>query len=65
MMSTEIRGTATETTTMKAIVQDRYGPAAVLEARDIDKPEIGADERETLLHGWRRALERARSWIEA
>jgi glycerol kinase len=29
------------------------------------EPEIGADERETLLHGWRRALERARSWIEA
>jgi NADPH:quinone reductase-like Zn-dependent oxidoreductase len=29
---------------MKAIVQDRYGSAAVLEARDIDKPEIGAGE---------------------
>jgi NADPH:quinone reductase-like Zn-dependent oxidoreductase len=29
---------------MKAIVQDRYGPAAVLEARDIDKPDIGDNE---------------------
>ncbi len=29
---------------MKAIVQDRYGSAAVLQARDIDKPEIGDDE---------------------
>jgi glycerol kinase len=29
------------------------------------EPQMGADERETLLHGWRRALERAGSWIEA
>ena len=29
---------------MKAIVQDRYGSAEVLEARDIEKPEIGDDE---------------------
>ena len=29
---------------MKAIVQDRYGSAEVLEAREIDKPEIGDDE---------------------
>jgi NADPH:quinone reductase-like Zn-dependent oxidoreductase len=29
---------------MKAIVQDRYGSAEVLEARDIDKPEIGDSE---------------------
>jgi NADPH:quinone reductase-like Zn-dependent oxidoreductase len=29
---------------MKAIVQDRYGSAEVLEARDIDKPEIGDNE---------------------
>ena len=29
---------------MKAIVQDRYGSAAVLEAQDIEKPEIGDDE---------------------
>ena len=29
---------------MKAIVQDRYGSPAVLEARDIDKPAIGDDE---------------------
>jgi NADPH:quinone reductase-like Zn-dependent oxidoreductase len=29
---------------MKAIVQDRYGSPAVLEARDIDKPDIGDDE---------------------
>jgi NADPH:quinone reductase-like Zn-dependent oxidoreductase len=30
--------------TMKAIVQDTYGSADVLELRDIDKPEIGDDE---------------------
>jgi NADPH:quinone reductase-like Zn-dependent oxidoreductase len=29
---------------LKAIVQDRYGPAGVLEARDIDRPEIGDGE---------------------
>ena len=29
---------------MKAIVRDTYGSAGVLELRDIDKPEIGADE---------------------
>ncbi len=29
---------------MKAIVQDRYGSAEVLEAQDIDKPEIGDNE---------------------
>jgi NADPH:quinone reductase-like Zn-dependent oxidoreductase len=29
---------------MKAIVQDRYGSAEVLEAQEIDKPEIGDDE---------------------
>jgi len=29
---------------MKAMVQDRYGSAAVLEARNIDKPHIGDDE---------------------
>src|SRR3979411_3513067 len=31
-------------TLMKAIVQDRYGSSEVLELRDIDKPEIGADQ---------------------
>ena len=29
---------------MRAIVQERYGSAGVLEARDIDRPEIGDDE---------------------
>jgi NADPH:quinone reductase-like Zn-dependent oxidoreductase len=29
---------------MKAIVQDKYGSAEVLEARDIDRPEIADDE---------------------
>ena len=29
---------------MKAIVQDRYGPADVLELRDVDPPEIGDGE---------------------
>ena len=30
--------------TMKAIVQDKYGSAEVLEARDIEKPAIGDNE---------------------
>jgi NADPH:quinone reductase-like Zn-dependent oxidoreductase len=30
--------------TMKAVVQDRYGSADVLQLRDIDKPEIGVDD---------------------
>jgi glycerol kinase len=29
------------------------------------EPEMSADERETLHHGWRRALQRARGWVEA
>jgi NADPH:quinone reductase-like Zn-dependent oxidoreductase len=29
---------------MQAIIQDRYGPAEVLEARDIDRPAIAEDE---------------------
>jgi glycerol kinase len=28
------------------------------------EPRMSADERETLLSGWRRALERARAWVE-
>jgi NADPH:quinone reductase-like Zn-dependent oxidoreductase len=31
-------------TTMKAIVQDKYGSSEVLELRDIDKPEIGDND---------------------
>jgi NADPH:quinone reductase-like Zn-dependent oxidoreductase len=33
---------------MQAITQDKYGPAAVLRAQDIDKPQIG--DREVLVH---------------
>src|SRR5205809_7182945 len=29
---------------MKAIVQERYGSADVLELKDIDQPELGGDE---------------------
>lgn len=29
---------------MKAVVRDMYGPAGVLQTRDIDKPQIGDDE---------------------
>ena len=31
-------------TAMKAIVQDRYGSADVLELREVDRPAVGADE---------------------
>src|SRR2546423_15688820 len=41
MISTEIRAITTSTTTMKAVVQDAYGPSEVLELRDIARPEIG------------------------
>ena len=37
-------GPGAPTEHMKAIVQDEYGSADVLELRDIDKPEIGDDE---------------------
>ncbi|HEY5317524.1 MAG TPA: FGGY-family carbohydrate kinase, partial [Solirubrobacteraceae bacterium] len=29
------------------------------------EPAMSSDERETLLHDWQRALERARGWVEA
>jgi NADPH:quinone reductase-like Zn-dependent oxidoreductase len=37
----ELKGQAT---TMKAIIQDRYGSSRVLELRDIDRPTIGDDD---------------------
>src|SRR6188474_275669 len=30
--------------TMKAMIQDHYGPIEGLEAREIDRPEIGVDD---------------------
>ena len=37
--------TATErATTMKAIVQDRYGSADTLVAMEVDRPQVGDDE---------------------
>jgi NADPH:quinone reductase-like Zn-dependent oxidoreductase len=35
---------------MRAIVQDRYGSPDVLQARDVDKPEIGDDEVMVRVH---------------
>src|SRR2546427_12068931 len=49
MISTEIRSSTTRESTMKAIVQERYGSPDVLELRDIDKPVIG--DTEVLLRG--------------
>jgi hypothetical protein len=41
----DLRSTvARKRSSMKAIVQDKYGSAEVLELRDIDKPEIGDGE---------------------
>jgi NADPH:quinone reductase-like Zn-dependent oxidoreductase len=45
---------------MQAIVQDRYGSAEVLEARDIDRPAIGANE---VLIGVRAASVHVGDWI--
>lgn len=44
MISTKTGASETEATTMKAIVQDAYGSADVLQFRDIGKPEIGDGE---------------------
>jgi NADPH:quinone reductase-like Zn-dependent oxidoreductase len=44
MISTEIRASTTRATTMKAVVQDVYGSANVLELREIDKPAMGDNE---------------------
>jgi NADPH:quinone reductase-like Zn-dependent oxidoreductase len=50
MMTTKIResdslpGATPPRTTMKAIVQDKYGPPDVLEFKDIDKPAIGDND---------------------
>ena len=40
--------TTTEEEAMKAIVQDTYGPADVLELREIERPEVG--ENDVLVH---------------
>jgi NADPH:quinone reductase-like Zn-dependent oxidoreductase len=44
MISTEIRATVRGATTMKAIVQEKYGSPDILAFRDIDKPVIGDHE---------------------
>jgi len=44
MISTEIRASTKRATTMKAIVQDGYGAADVLELRQIDTPMTGDGE---------------------
>ena len=44
MISTKIGAKEIRVTTMKAIVQDAYGPPDVLELRDVDKPAIGDNE---------------------
>src|SRR2546428_5465551 len=44
MISTEIRSSTTRESTMKAIVQERYGSPDVVEVRAIDKPVIGDAE---------------------
>jgi NADPH:quinone reductase-like Zn-dependent oxidoreductase len=43
-MISELRGSTTQKTTMKAIVQDGYGSAGIFALRDIDQPTIGANE---------------------
>jgi NADPH:quinone reductase-like Zn-dependent oxidoreductase len=40
----DIDAVHTQKTTMKAVVQDRYGSADVLQLRDIDKPVVADDE---------------------
>ena len=44
MISTEIRPNTTRATSMKAIVQDVYGSADVLELREIERPTVGENE---------------------
>jgi NADPH:quinone reductase-like Zn-dependent oxidoreductase len=44
MISTEIRASTKRATTMKAIVQDVYGSASVLELREIDTPMMSDSE---------------------
>jgi NADPH:quinone reductase-like Zn-dependent oxidoreductase len=44
MISTKTRETKPDATTMKAIVQDAYGSADVLQFREISRPEIKDDE---------------------
>jgi NADPH:quinone reductase-like Zn-dependent oxidoreductase len=44
MIATDTRPGATRVTTMKAVVQNGYGSAEVLQLREIDKPEIGENE---------------------
>jgi NADPH:quinone reductase-like Zn-dependent oxidoreductase len=44
MISTESRAGARSATTMKAVVQDVYGSADVLELRVIEKPSMGENE---------------------
>jgi len=42
-------------------------PAAFAAEREIDRrfePAMAADRRDRLLHGWHRAVERSRSWVE-
>ena len=68
-----VRPTVTETTARGAaylaglasgVWRDTEEIAAQWSANAIFTPQIGNDERETRLHLWRRAVERARDWAE-
>ncbi len=68
-----VRPTVTETTARGAaylaglasgVWRDTEEIAAQWSANAIFTPQIGIDERETRLHLWRRAVERARDWAE-
>jgi glycerol kinase len=69
-----VRPSVTETTALGAAYlaglavgfwPDRATIARQWKAERTFEPEMPAAEREALLHGWQRALERARGWVEA
>jgi len=69
-----VRPSVTETTALGAAYlaglavgfwPDRATIARQWKAERTFEPEMPAAEREALLHGWQRALERAKGWVEA
>ena len=62
VVATLLQPVAAEGQAGRAFASDDFNRAELGDERARYEPRISADERETLLDGWHRALERSRGW---